>query len=453
MDDATLRSLRAALDATPDNIDLRVAVLRAHVERRERADALATLGDRTPEHLQHDDDRALVAQLLLDAEDAARGLDFLDATATTPERELLRARLLLATDDRHGAAQAYKRAVNANATLEDRDLLAQLSAREHKKQPGEEDEPAPFLRVLANDDTDDVEVQRLLAPQEEEVDFSNVGGLDDIKHQISKRIITPFQKPELYKRFKKRVGGGILMYGPPGCGKTLLARATAGEVNAKFYNVQISDILDLYIGESERKLSAIFEKARADTPSVLFFDELEALAAKRQYTREQSSAKLVSQFLAELDGFNQNNHGVLILGATNVPWAIDPAFRRPGRFDRVLFVPPPDKLARMAILDILLAERPCEDGTDVSVLAERTAGFSGADLKNLVETAADEAIDASLEAGREVPIQISHLTAALKEVKATTLEWLTTARNYARYANEGGQYDEVLDFLKMHGKQ
>jgi SpoVK/Ycf46/Vps4 family AAA+-type ATPase len=148
----------------------------------------------------------------------------------------------------------------------------------------------------------------------------------------------------------------------------------------------------------------------------------------------------------------KNNTGVLILAASNVPWAIDPAFRRPGRFDRVLFVPPPDKIARASILRILLAGRPTAGDLDTEALAARTSGFSGADLENLVDTAADRAIAASLQDNSEIPIDRHHLLGALAEVKPTTIEWLTTARNYARYANEGGQYDEVLEFLRKHGK-
>jgi SpoVK/Ycf46/Vps4 family AAA+-type ATPase len=257
----------------------------------------------------------------------------------------------------------------------------------------------------------------------------------------------------LFQRFKKRAGGGILLYGPPGCGKTLLARATAGEVDAAFYAVAIADVLDMYIGESERKLHALFEKARRDAPAVLFFDEVEALGGKRQYTREATSSKLVSQFLAEMDGFAQNNAGVLILGATNVPWAVDPAFRRPGRFDRVVFIPPPDRDARRNILEQLLAARPSDGAVDARFLAEHTSGFSGADLRELVETAVDEAIEESVAEGREVPLTMAHLKTALADRKPTTVEWLTTARNYARYANESGQYDEVLKFLEVHGKR
>jgi len=309
----------------------------------------------------------------------------------------------------------------------------------------------PRLKVVANDDTTQSEVSRLLVPETERVTFADVGGLDQVKDQIKKRIILPFSKPSLFQRFKKRVGGGILLYGPPGCGKTLLARCTAGECNAAFFNVAISDVLDMYIGESERKLNALFEKARSSAPAVLFFDELEALAGKRQYTREATSSKLVSQFLSEMDGFTKNNQGVLILGATNVPWAIDPAFRRPGRFDRVLFVPPPDRAARAAILQRLLDKRPAE-GCDAEAVAQKTVGFSGADLEHVIELASDAAIEESLAAGKEQPIRQAHLIAALGEARPTTTEWLTTARNYARYANEGGQYDEVLSFLREHGK-
>src|SRR5688572_27447307 len=410
MDDGLLRSLLDAVTASPDNVPLRASVVRMLLENGAHAHALEL------------------------------------ATGDAPEIGILRARALYALKDQPAALVAYEAAVRANPTLEDRDLRAQLGTSEKVVE-----EDGRRLRVMSNDDTDASELDRLLLPTQPPVTFADVGGLDEIKVQIEKRIILPFQKPSLFAKFKKKAGGGILLYGPPGCGKTLLARATAGQCKAQFLNVAIEDVLDMYIGESERKLHALFEKARASTPAVMFFDEIEALAGKRQYTRESTSSKLVSQFLSEMDGFVKNNAGVLILAASNVPWAIDPAFRRPGRFDRVLFVPPPDKTARASILKILLAGRPISDNIDHDGLAQRTSGFSGADLENLVDTAADRAIAASLASGGEVPIDQSHLVSALTEIRSTTLEWLTTARNYARYANEGGQYDEVLDFLKKHG--
>lgn len=413
MDDGTLVGLEAALAASPDNTALIEVVANACLAREEHERALA----------------------------ACRG----DA----PLVRLLRARALAALGRRDEACAEYEAAVSGNPTLEDRDLAALLKARVRDVARA----GGPALRVIANDDTDETELPRLMTAESERVTFDDVGGLDEVKKQVERRIILPFKKPSLFKRFKKRVGGGILLYGPPGCGKTLLARATAGECDATFLSVAISDILDMYIGESERKLHAIFEKARSLAPAVLFFDELEALAGRRQFTREGTSSKLISQFLSEMDGFSQNNEGVLILGATNVPWAVDGAFRRPGRFDRLLFVPPPDRAARARVLQLQLEDRPVDDAVDHDAIAKRTSGFSGADLSHLVETASDLAIEASLDAGEEVPIGRAHLLDALGEVRPTTVEWLTTARNYARYADEGGFYEDVLRFLDKHGKR
>ena len=449
MDDNTLASLRNALLASPDNRELRMVLVRAHLSRGEPAAAAELLESIEPGDLAMTD-RVTAAGALVEAGDADRALRFAEGDEPPAAMLLARARALLGLERLAEGLAAYDAAVAAEPALEDRDLRVRLAAnvREFAGAGG----TPRRLRVISNDDTDAEDVARLLVPENDTVTFAEVGGLGAIKRQIHKRIILPYQKPSLFQRFKKRVGGGILLYGPPGCGKTLLARATAGECQARFFNVSISDVLDMYIGESERKLHALFEQARAAVPAVLFFDEVEALGGKRQYSREGTAAKLVSQFLAELDGFAQNNSGVLVLGATNVPWAVDPAFRRPGRFDRLLFVPPPDAEARAAILAILLEGRPTGGTLDLDALARQTSGFSGADLRNLVETAADEAIEASIDGGAEVPIGESHLRAALKEVKSTTIEWLTTARNYARYANEGGQYDEVLAFLDQHGR-
>lgn len=455
MDDKTLTSLRTALGASPDNVELRMVVVQGHLDREEPDRAAELLESVEPTALT-EDQRNLAARALHEGGSSERALEM--ACGDQPATHLLRARILLALERREEGLESYREAVRGNAALEDPDLRDRLAVNVRtfrRPGPGQDAEGGGnerLLRVFSKDDTDDTEVRRLLHPEAEPVDFSDVGGLDAVKRQIRKKIILPFQKPSLFQRFKKRAGGGILLYGPPGCGKTLLARATAGECEARFLNVAISDVLDMYIGESEQKLHAVFEKARTSTPSVLFFDEVEALGGKRQYTREATSSKLVSQFLSEMDGFAQNNSGVLILGATNVPWAVDPAFRRPGRFDRVLFVPPPDREARRAILEIHLADRPVEGSPNLDLLAKQTSGFSGADLQNLVDTAADAAIEQSLETGREVDISERHLREALREIRPTTLEWLTTARNYARYANEGGQYDEVLDFLSRHGK-
>ncbi len=446
MDDRTLASLEAALRVSPDNEQLISVLLQAYLDTDQPSRGLALIDD-TKVPFTEPALRLLAARVALESSAPELALDY--AQEDSGESLLVRARALLALERREEGRASYEAGVAKNPTLEDPALQTALNSR--VRAFGMTSGGAR-LRVISNDDTDDTEVHRLLMPGEDKVTFADVGGLEDIKTAIHKRIILPFQKPSLFERFKKRIGGGILLYGPPGCGKTLLARATAGECAARFFNVTISDILDMYIGESERKLHAVFETARQSKPSVLFFDELEALGVKRQYHREGSSSKLVSQFLSELDGFSRNNQGVLVLGATNVPWDIDPAFRRPGRFDRVLFVPPPDRAARERILGLLLDERPLGRDLDIAHLAKRASAFSGADLFNLVETATDNAIEASLESEQEVPITQAHLQRALDEVKPTTYEWLTTARNYARYANEAGHYNEVLAFLEKHGK-
>ncbi|NML43923.1 ATP-binding protein [Ramlibacter sp. G-1-2-2] len=447
MDDATIASLRQAYQLTPGNHALLALLLRAYLEREEPLLGFELLAGREVPAAFGPEERLLGARTCLAADQPQAALAWL--LDGEPQTLLLKARTLAELGRADDGLRAYREAVAKNAALEDHGLSAQLEGMLAIQKAGGR---APRVTVLANDDTREEDMARVLEPAGERVTFADIGGLDDIKEQVRRKIILPFQKPSLFQRFRQKAGGGILLYGPPGCGKTLMARATAGECQAAFHNVAIADVLDMYLGESERKLQALFQKARQSAPCVLFFDEIEALGGRRQHSREAASAKVVSQFLAEMDGFGQSNAGVLVIGATNVPWAVDSAFRRPGRFDRVQFVPPPDREARRAILAILLRERPAEP-IDIDFLAANTSGFSGADLRYLVESAVEEAIDASIAQGREVPLSDQDLRSALKRVKPTTLEWLTTARNYARYANESGQYDEVLAFLDKHGKQ
>jgi SpoVK/Ycf46/Vps4 family AAA+-type ATPase len=182
--------------------------------------------------------------------------------------------------------------------------------------------------------------------EKSKIDFRDVGGLEKIKEEIALKVIHPLKNPDIYKAFGKKIGGGILLYGPPGCGKTLLARATAGEINANFISIGLTEVLDMWVGNSEKNLHEIFQNARRNTPCVLFFDEVDALGASRTDMRQATGRFLINQFLDELDGVKYSNEGILILGATNTPWYLDTAFRRPGRFDRVIFVSPPDTPAR-----------------------------------------------------------------------------------------------------------
>lgn len=281
-----------------------------------------------------------------------------------------------------------------------------------------------------------------------DVKFEDVGGMQRIKQEIAIKIIEPLKNPDLYKAFGKKIGGGILLYGPPGCGKTFIAKATAGEINAKFISIGLHDILDMWIGNSEKNLHEIFELARMHAPCVLFFDEVDAMGASRSDLRQSAMRHVINQFLAEMDGVGSDNEGVLILAATNAPWSVDPAFRRPGRFDRVIFVEPPDAGARQEILSSLLKDKPTGD-IDVEKIAKETNEYSGADLKAIVDIAVEEKLIASMSSGSLQPIVTKDLLKAVKQHKATTLEWFSSARNYALYANESGLYDDILKYLKI----
>jgi SpoVK/Ycf46/Vps4 family AAA+-type ATPase len=212
--------------------------------------------------------------------------------------------------------------------------------------------------------------------------------------------------------------------------------------------VGLHQVLDMYIGESESKLHKIFELARKAAPSVLFFDEIDALAADRRDMRQSAGRGLINQFLAELDGAQAENDGVLVLGATNAPWHVDGAFMRPGRFDRLIFVPPPDREARAEIAGIHGRQKPLV-GFDPAAIAKRTEGFSGADLRAVFDQATEAALNEAMKKGTVVPITGKMLEKAAKEVKPSTRKWFESAKNYALYANQSGFYDDVLTYLGL----
>jgi len=278
--------------------------------------------------------------------------------------------------------------------------------------------------------------------------FQDVVGLDDVKRQIHLRIVAPFKKKEIFKAFSRQGGGGILLYGPPGCGKTFIARATAGECDARFVAVGIHEMVDKYWGESEKLMHALFEDARRKSPAVIFFDEFDALGSARGRGESQFWKTLVDQLLQEMDGVGSRNQDLLVFAATNVPWNVDAAFRRPGRFDRLIFVPPPDAAARVEILRRHVEKLPGGQGIDVKSLAQATELMTGADLKSLCERASESALMRSLETDRIHPVTLDDFRREIRTMQTSAGEWLSTARNYARYSNESGQYDELVAYLK-----
>ncbi len=401
-----LAALRRALELTPENHALRLVLAESFAEAGMHADALREFG-------------VLHAQ------------DQLPVEALAPAgRSAVQAGEL-------GLAQAY---VDAAVAAGQVDGVAEVR-REIDDVLGIDG----IMRVAATDGPDGV------APpfefvQEPTVTFADVGGLADVKKAIHRTIILPFQRPELYAKYGRRAGGGVLLFGPPGCGKTMLARATASECGLPFSNVRIEEILDPFIGESERNLHDVFVQARRAAPCVLFVDELDAMGFARRKQTGSAGRPLVNQLLEELDSIGADNTGMLILAATNAPWDVDEALKRPGRFDRTVFVPPPDEKSRLQILERLTGERPHER-LDLKRFVKRTPLFSGADLTALVERALDMVIDEALDTGTEPPLRNEHLERALSDLRPTTLEWLANARNYVEFANQGGRYDEVRSFL------
>lgn len=398
--------------------------------------------------------------------------DMVKAAEPAPRALLLHAHLALHAGEPRLAAQQYARARAADASLADTTLEAELAAHLPKrpapqlpKTPTpraapEATEPPAFTADAAADDSDSAPRERLpagdlpssadsgLELERPTLAFADVGGMERVKEEVRMKIILPLRQPELFKAYGKKIGGGILMYGPPGCGKTFLARATAGEVQAGFLAVGISDVLDMWIGQSEKNLHSLFEQARSHRPCVLFFDEVDALGANRTDMLKSGGRQIINQFLSELDGVATSNEGVLILAATNAPWHLDPAFRRPGRFDRILFVPPPDAPARAAILRLLLKGKPVAE-IDFDALAKKTDGYSGADLKAVIDVAVEEKLRDAMRTGTIQPIAGRDLLEAAKRHKPTVRDWFETARNHALYANQSGLYDDILAYLNI----
>ncbi|MFE2144373.1 AAA family ATPase [Streptomyces sp. NPDC059456] len=285
-----------------------------------------------------------------------------------------------------------------------------------------------------------------------DVRLADVGGMQQVKDRLEAAFLAPMRNPELRKLYGKSLRGGLLLYGPPGCGKTFIARAVAGELGAGFMSVSLSDILDMYIGTSEKNLHDIFEAARRQAPCVVFLDELDALGAKRSRMHHSGLRNVVNQLLTELDGINAaQNEGVFVLAATNVPWDVDLALRRPGRLDRTLLVLPPDAPAREAILRYHLRERPIES-VDLAKIVKVTEDFSGADLAHVCESAAEYALLDSVRSGTVRMIGTKDLLNAAKQIKPSSESWFASARNVAMFANDGGIYDDLVAYLKKKRK-
>lgn len=443
--DNLLQNLLKALELSPSNVPLRMQVASMYMEKEDYEEAADHYSEvLNQEQGNKDAQRALaICFSKTDRMNAAIVIFEHLLPELLPHEKIIYIKCLIADGSIKQAKEQYQNLIASFPESRDPELDARFRNTASSIMPD-------FEYIVDDDDSDEEESQEdnSYFMEKPPIRFSDVGGMQRVKEEISMKIIQPIKNPGLFKAFGKKTGGGIMLYGPPGCGKTFIARATAGEINAKFINIGLHDILDMWMGNSEKNLHEIFATARRNAPCVLFFDEVDALGASRSDLKHSSMRQVINQFLSEMDGVESDNEGVLILAATNAPWSVDPAFRRPGRFDRIIFVEPPDEAARIEILQSILKDKPVDD-IDYKKVAAATADYSGADLKAVVDIASEEKLRESISKGSIQNIQTKDLVKSAKQHRPTTSEWFASARNYALYANESGLYDDILKYLRI----
>ena len=415
---SVLAALKSAVDAEPENIALRLhyaGLLKQNGQDRDALEHASAVLAKQPDHLE---------ALTLAADAAEASGDKIKA---------------------HG----YRNLLNALSWNTTKNLIDSAVPEdptpEIQRDPFADDDDEDQVRVRAAYQGDDE--PGMWQTERPEITLGDVAGMEAVKLRLNMAFLGPMRNPDLRKLYGKSLRGGLLLYGPPGCGKTFIARAVAGELGAKFLSIGLTDVVDMWLGQSEKNLHEIFQTARRNKPCVLFMDELDALGRKRSLMRHQAGTSQINQLLAELDGADFDNEGLYVLAATNHPWDVDSALRRPGRLDRMVLVLPPDAPAREAIIQAAIADRPTEN-IDTKWLAGQTDEYSGADVVHLCDSAAEVALHDSITSGVTRAISMKDFKAALKEIRPSTRSWLETAKNYAIYANEGGLYDDLLDHLK-----
>ncbi len=274
-----------------------------------------------------------------------------------------------------------------------------------------------------------------------EVSWDDIGGLEDIKQELIESVDWPLQRPELYKKAGIRPVGGILLFGPPGCGKTLLAEAVATETNSNFITIKGPELMSKWVGESEKNIRGIFSKARELAPSIIYFDEIEALTGNRGGWKGSAVYDtVITQLLTEMDGI-ESNSGIIILASTNRPDLVDPALLRPGRIDKILYVVAPDYEGRIKILEVHTKNMPLKEGVSLKNLALMTEGYSGADIENLCREAGLQAIREQKEDFELV--EFKHFEYALTKVGSTLQK--ETIDKYETLAKQLGQEQKLKE--------
>jgi AAA+ superfamily predicted ATPase len=444
--DAVIASLRKAVAALPDDVALRLHLAERLVAGGQRDEAIGHLGA----ILQADPRNAAALNLLIRQRAAAKPAAP-DNPATPPAEDAMPPdggeHPGLRPAEQVGPAASGQG--SPAGTQDDRAAAAEPAAFDWAEAEAELREVLQPMFVAPDGATPDgaQEESRAFDAERPGLRLADVAGMAEVKARLEAAFLAPMRNPELRKLYGKSLHGGLLLYGPPGCGKTFIARAVAGELGARFMTVSFADVVDMYIGQSERNIHELFATARRQAPCVVFLDEVDAIGQKRSQLRSTPMRSAVNQLLLELDDVTGGNEGVFVLAATNHPWDVDSALRRPGRLDRTLLVLPPDEQAREAVFRFHLTGRPVA-GIKLSALAGRTDGYSAADIAHICETAAELALLDSVKTGQARMIGQDDLLAAAAQVRPSLGLWFDSARNVALFANEGGSYDDLAAYLK-----
>jgi len=320
------------------------------------------------------------------------------------------------------------------------------------------DEPIPgeIIQELKIEDGDFIKASNMVEPSAmrevmveiPDASWEDIGGLDEIKQELQEAVDWPLKYPKLFEKAGIRPLNGILLFGPPGCGKTLLAKAIANESKSNFIAIKGPEIFSKWVGESERAVREIFRKARQAAPSIIYFDEIDAISAGRgSHESTHTFASIVNQILVEMDGI-ENRKGVVTIASTNRPDIVDPAFLRPGRFDRLIYVKEPDFEARLKILDVHSKAMPLAEDVSLKEIAQNTVGYSGADLENVCREAGMQAIREKMDTLEK--IEKKHFDFALSKIKSTLPKELTERyESIAKQITESRNLSESkADFYK-----
>jgi len=345
------------------------------------------------------------------------------------------------------AAKLYNEASKTTADDTDRniqrDLAEHLLERAQSIRQTEVQSSGAKRGNKASSDESSLSKEDLFLKQIPDVGFADIGGLENVKEEIRKSIIYPFTHKELYKLYGQKAGECILLYGPPGCGKTMMAKAAAKECGADFISVKTSSIVSKWVGASEKNIKQVFDTARGSERAIIFFDEIDSIAVRRSESEEYAK-RVVNELLAQMDGVDTSHDDLLVLAATNEPWAIDPALRRPGRFSKLVFIPEPDLEARIAIFGIQLKKRPIADDVNMQKLARITGSYSGADIAAICKEAADIPLGEALRGGEARKIKMQDFLQAIKQRKPSIISWYISAKDQIMHTGETDAFEDIL---------